>query len=424
MSPGVALAVIATLAGADDELLKERYGWHFAGLPLINFNSDEGIGYGVRLAGYDHGDNANPYRYAVIGQFFQTTRGVAFHSVRFDAPEFLGSSWRLGLQGQLNSERFSNYFGLGNTAERVTELTECDDSTALEANPDRCPGNPDFIGARYYQYSERVPTGVLNLRKDLNEDWQLFIGYRFRYYDLAVAYDREDLGQSAPSKLVEDLAAGAEVVGLEFDANGDARGQREADLRVGIFYDTRDNEPAPNSGMFNTLTARLAGPVVGGAYTYGGVNLHLRGYQRIAPRLVLAGRLLADFTFGDVPFYQLTVIPALTDLDGLGGASTLRGALKNRFAGKIKLSSTLEVRYRFSDFTIFGQDIVLTLMGGLDAGRVWADYERDGPWFQIATGAVAGLYAAWNDNFVVRADYAQSFDQSTSGVYITFNHYF
>ncbi|MEO1171594.1 MAG: BamA/TamA family outer membrane protein [Myxococcota bacterium] len=368
---------LAVILVAVDSEPKERNGWHFAGLPLINFNSDEGVGYGVRLAAYDHGQNEKPYHYALIGQFFQTTRGVAFHSVQFDAPRFRGSAWRLGLQGQLNAERFSNYFGLGNRSERIAELTECDDSAALEENPDVCPGNPAFIGARYYQYSERVPTAVLNLRRDLSEDWQLFIGYRFRFYDLDVTYDRDDLGQSAPSKLLEDLEAGESIVGLELDENGDARGQREADIRLGIFYDTRDNEPSPNSGMFNTLTARIAGPAVGGAFTYGGVNLHLRAYQLLTPRLVLAGRLLADFTFGDVPFYQLTVIPALSDVDGLGGSTTLRGILKNRYSGKIKLSSSVEARYRLTQFSLFGQDIAMTLMAGFDAGRVWADYESD-----------------------------------------------
>lgn len=407
-----------------EEAQDVRLGWHFAGLPLVNFNSDEGVGYGVRIAAYDHGDNEKPYRFAAIGQFFQTTNGVAYHNLQLDAPRINGSRWRVGGQLQLYAERFSNYFGIGNGARREPDLFTCDDRDALEENPNVCPGNPQFIGARYNNYSERVPAVLVNVRRDFTDDWQLFLGYRFRYYDLEVRYPDEDLGQDAPSKLVEDLRAGADLVGLELDEGLNPRGQRDGDIRAGIIYDSRDNEPAPTSGMWHSLLFRAAGPVAGGRYWYGGVTTNLRFYQQIAHRLVFATRLLGDFSFGDVPFYQLSLTPGLSDMDGIGGGSTLRGVVKNRFIGKIKTTATAELRYRFASFEILEQDIDLTLMAGFDAGRVWADYERDGPFFDFATGAVAGFYAAWNDNFIVRADYAQSFDQETSGLYITFNHYF
>ncbi len=421
------LLVLTADAEVREEALEAeefRTGWHFAGLPLVNFNSDEGVGYGLRVAAYDHGQNEKPYRFAAIAQFFQTTNGVAYHALQLDAPRLNGSHWRVGGQLQLYAERFSNYFGLGNGSIRDPDFFTCTDRDAVESNPNVCPGNPRFIGTRYNNYSERVPAVLLNVRRDLTDDWQLFLGYRFRYYDLEVRYPEDDLGQDAPSKLVEDLEAGADLVGLELDDAGNPRGQRDGDLRVGIIYDTRDNEPAPTSGMWHAVLVRMAGPVAGGRFWYGGVTANLRFYQRLLPRLVLAARLLGDFSFGNVPFYQLSLTAGLSDLDGIGGGSTLRGVVKNRFIGKIKTTASAELRYRFASFDLFAQDIDLTLMAGFDAGRVWADYERDGPFFSFATGAVAGFYAAWNDNFVVRADYAQSFDQETSGLYITFNHYF
>ncbi|MEM6732799.1 MAG: hypothetical protein AAF658_14670, partial [Myxococcota bacterium] len=189
----------------------------------MNFNSDEGFGYGLRIAAFDHGDNQKPYRFALTGQFFQTTNEVMAHQVFFDAPRIRGSGWRLGGAVRLFAERFSNYFGLGNQSRFVPELTECADRNALERNPNLCPGNPDFIGRRYNQYSERVPQATLNVRRDLADHWQLLLGYRFRYYDLDVRYPEDDLGQDAPSKLVEDLQAGVDIVGLELDENGDAR---------------------------------------------------------------------------------------------------------------------------------------------------------------------------------------------------------
>ena len=105
-----------------------RTGWGVQGLPLVNFNSDEGFGYGSRLMVVDSGDGTQrPYRLAFVAQFFQTTNGVGMHRLIVDAPGFLSSPWRLGVDVSLLNDRFSPYYGLGSAAGYEPAFATCED---------------------------------------------------------------------------------------------------------------------------------------------------------------------------------------------------------------------------------------------------------------------------------------------------------
>src|SRR5262245_56627981 len=83
-----------------------RTGLGFAGMPLIGFNSDDGLGYGARVALYDYGSGLAPYRYSLVLQLFQTTNHVAAHRVIFDAPKIFGSEWRVGGELRYYADKF------------------------------------------------------------------------------------------------------------------------------------------------------------------------------------------------------------------------------------------------------------------------------------------------------------------------------
>jgi hypothetical protein len=428
-----------------DEAAKDpdyRTGLGFAGLPLLNFNSDEGVGYGLRLAVYDYADNQKPYRYALIGQFFQTTNWVMSHRLIFDAPKFLGTRWRLDGELRLNADKFSPWYGTGNDATFVPAYIECEDRTGLKTNPDVCadkdgPGagadpNPDFRGLRYYNYESVTPLLIFNVRGDLSGPWKAFGGYRFRMTFLKTRYTLEDLGQTTPSKLQEDLAAGVPpVVNALGQDNAGASylpPRRNAELVAGIVYDSRDNEPAPTSGMFHDIALVGAGPILGGEFWYGGVTSVLRFYQHMddEKRFVLTMRVLLDAKFGDVPFYMFPYVPSIKDISNSGGAESIRGVLKNRLQGKIKLYLTPELRWTFLIVRPWGQRIDMGLVGAIDVGRVWADAANLGdfvPDFRaFKAGANLGFRIALNENFLVRVDYARALNDPSGGLYITFDH--
>ncbi len=405
---------------------EERTGFGWAGLPLLNFSTDSGVGYGVRLELYDYGQNQKPYRYSLTTQLFQTSRGEMNHRLALDAPRFRGSKWRINGEIQLHGDRFAPWYGLGGTVEYEQDFNTCDDRDALEIDPDVCPGNPDFRGLRYYSYEALGPWAGINLRRDISGPWKLMAGYLFRLVFINTRYP-DDLGQTGPSRLVEDLMAGEPIVGLdglEPDGDGSVDTTRIAEVQTGLIYDTRDIESAPTRGIFGEVSVRASSPVVGASYWYWGANFNLRGYRHIdaARRFVLAGRVVLDMVDGDVPFYELNRTGGLSRIEGPGGLGSIRGLLRARYAGKVKALVSTELRWSFATLRPRGHKVELTAVTALDTGRAWRDLGSDGPFFDWPLSSAGGLRIAYNDNFVIRVDYGYSFSDQTSTVYIDFGH--
>ncbi|MET0401902.1 MAG: BamA/TamA family outer membrane protein, partial [Cystobacter sp.] len=389
-----------------------RTGWGVQGLPLINYNSDEGLGYGARLLVVDSGDGTLlPYRYAFMAQFFQTTVGVAMHRLSLDAPRLWNSPWRVGVDLSLLNDRFSPYYGPVQDTRYTPSFNTCDDRDALKADANVCPGNPDFRGVRYYAFDQRTfPSVLVNLRRALSGPWQVALGYRFRYTTLRTRYGADDLGQAGDSRLEEDVRAGR-VPGLTDDIPAGGRVFRTAEVTASLLWDLRDNEPAPVRGMFHELAVRGAAGVTGSAFDYYGITTSLRFYHPLGTdRLVAALRLLVDVMGGDVPFTQLTAFGGVEwreTMSGLGGVSTLRGVLKNRLRGQVKGLANGELRWKVLSVAPGNQHLDFTLLAFLDVGQAWESLAALDTRTPRYSGG-GGLRIAWEENFIVRLDYGVS----------------
>ncbi|MBU1635892.1 hypothetical protein KJ762_15510, partial [bacterium] len=75
---------------------KERTGWGWGGVPAINYNADEGFGYGIVGNIFNYADGGYvPYYWTVQPQIFFTTGGKQEHWLWFDSPYILGKGIRL-----------------------------------------------------------------------------------------------------------------------------------------------------------------------------------------------------------------------------------------------------------------------------------------------------------------------------------------
>lgn len=395
-------------------------GWTVQGLPLLSYSTDEGFGYGARLQLVDHGEDLQPWRYSITAQFYQTTKSVAAHSLSFDAPAFLGTRNRFDGALEWSIYRFFPYYGLGDSSTYDPRLETCADRSALAADPDRCPGNPDFRGLRYYQYAQQtLPRVKLNLRRDLAGPWKLFAGYRFRLTRVTPSYGADDLGQRTPSQMIVDAQAGR-LVG--WNGAGGSFTRRTAEIAAGLVYDSRDNEPEPTEGIFAEASLRSGLKLAGSEFDYQGANAAVRLYHWIfSRRLVGALRVLADAVRGDFPFFLLNTTGGLAGPDGVGGDSSVRGLLADRFQGDVKLLANAEVRFRFWSTEHFDWSAVTAL----DAGRVWAHLGQPDPG-PLRLGGAAGVRVAWNKTFVVRFDYGIGISEpyGDGNIYLTFDEAF
>src|SRR3954462_2021348 len=117
------LVGLSSIATAQSVAGPQR-GWQVSGLPALNFNADEGFGYGVIAQAYNYGQQgARPYQYMIQPLIFLTTKGRREFSVFVDAPHVLPHDWRLGAYLGREQQLATPYYGVGNNTTH-DELSE------------------------------------------------------------------------------------------------------------------------------------------------------------------------------------------------------------------------------------------------------------------------------------------------------------
>lgn len=377
-----ALALLALSAGALAAQAADppaRRGRETVALPVLNFSSDEGFGYGALLEMYEYGENARPYRWTLQPTLALTTKGRRELTVFFDAPHLRGTPWRVDAYVGREQELAAPYYGIGNDA------TE---DKSLEQDP-----NP-----YYYRYGRERVRVMANVQRAIGASHTRVlagVGYANVRTD-ATPFD------SGTTLFSQDFT---EPRGTHFSA------------RAGLVLDTRDREIGPHAGWWNELLVqRVSG--ANGVGGYGRVTGTLRRYTPVARSLTLAQRLVLQQASGSVPIYDLaTVQSSFKSDEGLGGSKMLRGIPKNRVMGKGLALLNQELRWHAADFQLVHRSMSLVLSGFADAGRVWAERIRPGELTQdLWTGYGGGVRLGLGQSSVIAVDVGHS--SSATQLYI------
>ena len=86
------LFAAASTAASAQTSQRTPAGHSLVGLPALNFDADEGMGYGALLQYYEYGEGASPYRYTIQPTVFLTTKGRKDVSVFVDDFRFSAKS--------------------------------------------------------------------------------------------------------------------------------------------------------------------------------------------------------------------------------------------------------------------------------------------------------------------------------------------
>ncbi len=419
---------------SEEDLAQKNERGYVTGLPLVSYSTDTGLGGGGRAYYYWNGTRDDPrfaqtpYLHRLFLQAFASTGGMQYHWLDYDAPRIFRSPYRI--RGQLIFSRNinSNYFGLGDEAAGALRFPGSPES--FDSHADYTDAQRQVVdGAaytRYDQYDLIRPIFVGSVERLLLDDKvRLIAGYGFTYADVRdytgktvdAVQDGQDVEvPSAPTRLRTDCDLGR-LEGCE--------GGREAFLRLGIAYDTRDYEPDPNAGVFAELVFDAATAALGSQYDYLRLLGAARGYWSPMPAttdLVLAGRALAQVQTEGTPFFSLDSLPFTEDFrNGLGGHRTMRGFKQNRFVGRAMAAVTGEVRWTFTRFALGSQRFAMIAVPFIDAGRSYDDAAAMTltSW-RLAYGGA--LRISWNLATILTIDYGRSAEDA--GLYINFGHIF
>lgn len=419
---------------------KKKEGWSLGAVPAIAYDSDIGFKIGAVVNFYDFGDGTiyPEYRHSLYFEYSITTKGSSIAQFMYDS-KYLIPGARLTGEVSYLTERGLDFYGFNGYKAYYNSVFE-DDS----------PDNPDYRSRLYYRQERKL----LRIRVDFqgrffHEKVRWLAGIsNYNIETDTIDIDRLNKGKSDDKKLPA-IGGGlyGEYIRWGVIPDDQVNGGNTTILKAGFIYDTRDNEPNPMRGMWTEILFHWApGSLSIGDYGFSKLAItHRQYFTIIRDRLSFVYRISYHGKLtGDMPYYMLPFIlngGNSLDRDGLGGAKTMRGILRNRIVGEDYLYGNFEFRWKFIKTILFNQNIYLALNAFSDFGMVTGEYDIDlsgVPEDEVSQAMFpddkeklhisygAGLHIALNQNFVVAINFGVAADKQDgdTGLYIGLNWLF
>jgi len=439
------LILLSSLASAQSDTIskpvkkeKIKKGWTFGALPVVAYDADMGFQYGALAQFFDYGDGTiyPEYRHTFYVEVSRFTKGSGVNQLFYDSKYLIPGHIRVTADLDYLTERALDFYGFnGYEANYDPAVIDKDDSV-------------NYISRVYYKHERFMLRAMADFQgRIIGEKLRWLAGLNYFNIQTGTVDIKRMNKDKKESKQLPDstLLLYDEYVNAGLIGEDEKDGGSHLILKLGLIYDTRDNEAAPNKGIWSELLLMVAPDFL--SNTSNGFTMltatHRQFFTMVPKKLVLAYRLSYQGTImGKAPFYiqpyLFSSFALTTKPDGLGGSRTIRGVLRNRVVGEGAVNGNIELRWIFWKTFLFKQNFYLGLTGFFDAGMVvqdrfvdrtaignntfYFDTRNDRPHF----GTGLGLRAALNENFIIAVDYGFALDKrdGTSGLYLGISNIF
>lgn len=408
----------------------KKTGFSFGGVPIIAYDSDLGLKYGVlvNLFFYGDGENSPNPNHNIYLEWNQTTKGSSLFLAKYKSRTLI-KNIRTHFEARYITEKALHFYGFNGYNAEYNDLFENEI-------------DPLYKSRLYYRHGRKL----LRFRADfegniVKEKLRWFTGMSYNKLEIA-SVDVNNLNKGLSDSQLPDTSLYADYVKWGVIKENEKHGGYMNDIKFGAVYDTRDNEANPNKGMWTELIFLSAPQFLGNEYSFAKLILtHRQYFTIINKRLTYAYRVsYQPKIYGTMPFYALPFVQSSDNTrDGIGGSRTLRGIYRNRIVGEDYLFANMEFRWKFAKFNLLKQNIYLALYPFADAGMVTEKYKfneenvplentdqlhKDTETLHIGYGS--GLAIAINHNFIITATYAvpNSYKDGSNSLYIGINFLF
>lgn len=423
-------SILTTYTFSQEE--KTKSGWSFGGVPVVAYDSDIGFKYGGLVNLYDYGDGTiYPfYQHSIYLEWSRTTKGSGINQLTYDSGELFDKLRIIG-EASLLTEKALDFYGFNGYEALYDAKYEDDQDTS------------NYITRMYYRHDRKLTRIKGELQGNLLEDklrWLggiVYYGNKIRTVDINKLNEGQDEDKMLPDTalLYENYVDWGIIPADQKNGGGTLL------VKAGLVWDTRDNEPNPQSGLWEELMFINGTSFLdGGNLNYTKLILtHRQYFTLIEKKLSFAYRLSYQGKIaGEMPFFMLPfVYDSKISRDGMGGAKTMRGILRNRIVGESMGFGTAELRWIFLRTVAAKQNFYIALSGFSDFGMVLKNYDYDTSNIPGTVNTVeenealhlsygGGLHFALNENFIVAVDYglASNPADGSSGLYIGLNWLF
>ncbi len=419
-----------------------KKGLNFGILPTITFDSDLGFQYGalVNLFFYGDGSRYPKYNHSLYFEVSRFTKGSGINRFFYDSDRLLPGI-RTSFDLSYITDQTNRFFGF-NGYGSVYNASWIDDE------------DPENYHSRvFYAYGRKMLRIKLDLQRKFGQtDFGWVAGFSlYQFKTGPVDIDRLNKGKDPANMLPDTAGLYDRYVQWGIISEDEADGGWVNNLKAGFTYDSRDNEPNPMKGIWTEATILFAPGFLGnGDYGHTQISIiHRQYFTLVKERLSFAYRAAYQGTIGGkVPFYAYPLL--ITSFmkgaysEGLGGAKTIRGVLRDRVVGKGMIYGNAELRWKFTHFNFIKQNWYIALSGFWDFGMVvqqvkintdhvvpgpgetYSDYFSDRKHDGLHNSLGAGLHFAMNQNFIIACDYGMALNSQDgkSGLYIGLNFLF
>lgn len=424
-----------------------KTGWNVGALPVVSFDSDMGFQYGALSSIYNYGDGSRfpEFDHMFYVEASKFTKGSAVFRFAYEGDRLIDGV-RINFDLGYMPDAAAAFYGF-NGYESVYNVgwEDQDDS--------------DYRSRMVYKHQRNLFRTYADFVGDLGVgklQWSAGIGY-YNFDINSVDIDKFNDGTDATDP--DYLPSVSDQPGLyeNYVAWGlipttQAEGGSMATLKAGLTYDSRDNRPNPNSGIWTEAGLFYAPGFMSSEDNEGFVKFyitHRQYFTIVKNRLTFAYRLGYQNTIsGDTPWYAQNIMVQTANRsafsEGLGGSKSLRGILRNRVVGDGFAYGNFEARLKAIKFNFINQNFYIGINGFFDLGQavtlipievkvnqigdvgfVSADYFDIGAeGLHVSYGA--GLKIVMNQNFIISVDYgiAASEADGSSGMYVGLNYLF
>ena len=445
---------------------KIKTGWNFGALPSVGFDADLGFQGGALANVYYYGDGSQypEYIHSIYAEAAYTTKNYGIFRVNFDSKGLIPKH-RLTIDATYQPDAMCDFYGFNGYQSIYNQSLH-----KWNKNPNKM-NVADYQSRAFYKYKRDLFRFAADVEGTIwkNIKWNAglgVLGYMIDECNIDMLNGKNEFDPNIPlgeQKAMDENIEGVyeKYINWGLIDQAEARGGWHPYLRAGLTYDSRNMRTCPTKGIyadaFFTYTAAFGEQATAG-YNHLQFNFNFRHYVSIySDRVILAYRLGTQNNIaGKSPFYMNSYLNTIfiqrVMYEGLGGANSLRGIMRNRILANGFAYANIELRTKVAKFDIGNQHFYIGLAPFFDLGVITQPYKLDeaiikdaytadtdanklplDKYFAMKDGKInhsevylphmaagLGLKIAMNENFVFSVDWAMALDKRDNAKWANF----
>lgn len=419
---------------------KIKKGWNIGALPVISYNSDLGLQYGALVNLYNYGDGSRypKYDHSLYFEASWYTKGSGIFRFYYDSKELI-KGIRTSVDISYIPDQTYSFYGFNGYDAVYNHDWEEESSD-------------EYRTRVFYRQKREFFRVKIDFQGEINKKFNWLAGFNFFHiYTTSVDIEHLNKNKSDEDMLPDVPGLYDNYVNWGIIPESQKNGGMLTNIKLGLVFDTRDNEPNPNRGIW-TEAILVAAPKPLSNMDNGFTKIvitHRQYFTLVKEKLTFAYRLGLQSTIAGTAPYYVEPIMYMSKMngaysEGLGGSKTLRGILRNRIVGDGVVYGNFEFRWKFFKTQWLNQNFYFALNTFFDTGRVIKNYEveeetegaiyspyTEDDYFDFGSetfhnSAGAGLHIAMNQNFILAIDFGKALDpqDGDTGFYIGLNWLF